>query len=124
MKVSKSMQLVVRWQEISASVPEGPPERERERRAIDVMVGETGALHDRVERQKIELLLQLRALMDEIPDCGWPAISGDGVQRECTLELVTSPAGPCLECVKPVGEGIVGWIGSPAPDNRHRVAPA
>ncbi len=115
MKVTKSMQLIVLWPEISAAVPEGSPELERERRAIDVMVGQTGTLHDQVEEHNIELLVQLRALMDEDPECGWPAISGDGVQRRCTLELVPSPAGPCLECVEPVGSGVVGWIGEPEP---------
>ncbi len=115
MKVNKSMQLMVLWQEISASVPEGSLERESERRAIDVMVSETGALHHRVKQQNIELLLQLHALIDEDPESSWPPIAGDGVQRKCTLELMTSPAGPCLECVEAVGSGVVGWIGEPEP---------
>ncbi len=115
MKIDRTLQLLFRWEEISAAVPEGSEDRERERRAIETMVGETWVLQDRSARGSVEILRQLRALMEEMPDGDWPAISGDGVQRRCTLELAPTAAGPCLECVEKVGSGPVGWIGEPEP---------
>ncbi len=115
MKIERALQLLVLWEEISATVPEGSEDREHQRRAVDQMVAEATALQDRSARESKALLRELRAVMDELPDYEWPPLSGPGVERECTLELATSTAGPCIECVEDVGSGIVGWIGAPEP---------
>ncbi len=114
MKIGRAFQLLVRWPEISAAVPEGSEDLERERREVEATVADASALHDRFLRQERAVLRRLRALLDEHPDCHWPAISGPGVQRRCTLELLTRP-GPCVECVDSVESGTGGWIGDPAP---------
>ncbi len=115
MKIGRAFQLLLHWEELSAAVPEGSEDRERERRAVEKMVGETLALQDRLAQETRPLLLRLHQFMSDYPECEWPPISGDGVQRECTLELAPRPAGPCLECVEEVGSGPIGWIGDPEP---------
>ncbi len=115
MKIGRAVQLLVRWEEISATVPEGSLDRERERRAIEAMVGEARTLIDRVAHESKAVLVRLRALMDEIPESDWPPISGPGVERRCTIELADNAAGPCLECIEKVGSGLIGWIGDPEP---------
>ncbi|MCP3963850.1 MAG: hypothetical protein GY719_38935 [bacterium] len=115
MKIGRALQLLVNWEEVSAAVPEGSEDRERERRALETMVGETLALQDRLARESRPLLLRLHQFMNDYPECEWPPISGDGVQRECTIELAPMSVGPCLECAEEVGSGPIGWIGDPQP---------
>ncbi len=115
MKIGRAIQLLASWQEVSAAVPGGSEDRERERRALETMVAETLALQDRLAREARPLLLRLHQVMNDYPGFDWPPISGEGVERECTLELAPRPVGPCLECVEEVGSGPIGWIGDPEP---------
>ncbi len=72
MKIGRATQLLFRWEEISAAVPEGSEDRERQRRAIETAVAENWAARScagawparpkgmREERDKARALMRQR----------------------------------------------------------------
>ena len=65
---------------------------------------------ERLTREARELLEDLR--LEEgrpLPDRPAPA------PPRCSIELVGSPAGPCVPCAEEVGSGLLGWRREPDP---------
>lgn len=59
--------------------------------------------------EAFELLDRLRGKPEEAPEpARKPVVS-------CSLELVSAPAGPCVDCGDEVGMGVVGWRKSEEP---------